>query len=240
MSKPLVEKTIEKLLHLIVERQYEVGDKLPNEYELAEDLNVGRSTVREAVRGLAARNVLEVRQGSGTYISAKKGISEDPLGFSLVKDKVKLTTDLFELRYLLEPRIAERVAQFATEEDIARLEEIVVAIEDSVARGDDEHLELDVKFHSMLAEISGNIAMTSLLPVINQSIHLINENYSNRRMKESSLQAHRSILWAIQKRHPIAAYDSMLGHILAVRQTVLQEWYDKDLTIQGLPRQEEE
>ncbi|WP_105151811.1 FadR/GntR family transcriptional regulator [Streptococcus suis] len=234
MAKPLVEKASERLLELILERGYEVGDKLPNEYELAQDLEVGRSTVREAVRSLATRNILEVRQGSGTYISSKKGVSEDPLGFSLVRDRVKLTTDLFEVRYLLEPRIAERVAQFASDEDIARLEDIVVAIEEAVAAGDSKHLELDVQFHCMLAEMSGNLAMTSLMPVINQSIHLINENYSNRQMKADSLQAHRNILMAIKQRHPVAAYDSMLAHIIAVRQVVLSEWFGKDMTLHGL------
>ncbi|HFI2462078.1 TPA: FadR/GntR family transcriptional regulator [Streptococcus suis] len=234
MAKPLVEKASERLLELILERGYEVGDKLPNEYELAQDLEVGRSTVREAVRSLATRNILEVRQGSGTYISSKKGVSEDPLGFSLVRDRVKLTTDLFEVRYLLEPRIAERVAQFASDEDIARLEDIVVAIEDAVVAGDSKHLELDVQFHCMLAEMSGNLAMTSLMPVINQSIHLINENYSNRQMKTDSLQAHRNILMAIKQRHPVAAYDSMLAHIIAVRQVVLSEWFGKDMTMHGL------
>ncbi|HFI0577772.1 TPA: FadR/GntR family transcriptional regulator [Streptococcus suis] len=234
MSKPLVEKASERLLELILERGYEVGDKLPNEYELAQDLEVGRSTVREAVRSLATRNILEVRQGSGTYISSKKGVSEDPLGFSLVRDRVKLTTDLFEIRYLLEPRIAERVAQFASDDDVARLEEIVVAIEEAVIAGDSHHLELDVQFHCMLAEMSGNLAMTSLMPVINQSIHLINENYSNRQMKSDSLQAHRNILMAIKQRHPVAAYDSMLAHIISVRQVVLSEWFDKDMTLHGL------
>ncbi|BDD42320.1 FadR/GntR family transcriptional regulator [Streptococcus ruminantium] len=234
MARPLVEKATERLLELILERGYEVGDKLPNEYELAQDLKVGRSTVREAVRSLATRNILEVRQGSGTYISSKKGVSEDPLGFSLVRDRIKLTTDLFEVRYLLEPRIAERVAQFASDEDIARLEDIVLAIEESVDAGDHQHLELDVKFHCMLAEMSGNLAMTSLMPVINQSIHLINENYSNRQMKSGSLQAHRNILSAIKQRHPVAAYDSMLAHIISVRQVVLSEWFGKDLTMHGL------
>lgn len=237
MGKPLVEQTAERLLQLILERGYGIGDRLPNEYDLAQDLEVGRSTIREAVRSLATRNVLEVRQGSGTYISGKKGVAEDPLGFSLVKDKLKLTTDLFELRYLLEPRIAERVAQFATDEDIVLLEEVVLAIEESVARNDGRHLELDVQFHSMLGELSGNLAMTSLVPVINQSIHLINENYTSRQMKESSLKAHRMILMAIRNRHPVAAYDSMLGHILEVRQTVLQNWNDEDMPIHGLPHQ---
>lgn len=62
MARPLVEQTADRLLHLILEREYPVGAKLPNEYELAEDLDVGRSTIREAVRSLATRNILEVRQ----------------------------------------------------------------------------------------------------------------------------------------------------------------------------------
>ncbi|MFI3887807.1 FadR/GntR family transcriptional regulator [Streptococcus parauberis] len=235
MARPLVEQAAERLLQLILERDYPVGVKLPNEYELAQDLDVGRSTVREAVRSLTARNILEVRQGSGTYISSKKGVAEDPFGFAFVKDRVKLTTDLFELRYLLEPRIAERAAQFASDEDIVRLEEVVLAIEKALAENDPIHLELDVKFHSMLAEMSGNIAVTSMIPVINQSIQIINEDYSNRQMKQTSIDAHRNILKAIQSRHPIAAYDSMLAHILTVRQTVLNDWFDKKIDIQGLP-----
>lgn len=174
MARPLVEQTAERLLHLILERGYEVGAKLPNEYELAQDLDVGRSTIREAVRSLATRNVLEVRQGSGTYVSSKKGVSEDPLGFSLVKDTAKLTADLFELRLLLEPRIAALAAQNATPKEIKELEKIVLEIEEAVAAGEPKHLQLDVTFHSMMAKFSGNIAMDSLLPVINKSIHLIN------------------------------------------------------------------
>ncbi|WEM59119.1 GntR family transcriptional regulator [Streptococcus parauberis] len=81
MEKPLVGQKVDQLLDLILERNYETGAKLPNEFELAEDLNVGRSTIREAVRTLVARNILEVKQGSGTFISPKRGVSEDPLVF---------------------------------------------------------------------------------------------------------------------------------------------------------------
>lgn len=219
MARPLVEKTAERLLKLILERGYEIGAKLPNEYELAQDLEVGRSTIREAVRSLATRNVLEVRQGSGTYISSKKGVSEDPLGFSLVKDTAKLTADFFELRLLLEPRIAALTAQHATPKEVEALEKLVIDIEEAVAAGDPKHLQLDVNFHSLMAKYSGNIAMDSLLPVINQSIHLINANYTNRQMKEDSLQAHRDILNAIKAGDPIAAHDAMLLHIMTVKRT---------------------
>ncbi|MCZ8466279.1 FadR/GntR family transcriptional regulator [Streptococcus uberis] len=222
MARPLVEKTAERLLNLILEREYPVGAKLPNEYELAQDLDVGRSTIREAVRSLATRNILEVRQGSGTYISSKKGVSEDPLGFSLIKDTDRLASDLFEIRLLLEPRIAELVAQRITDEQIEKVAAIVQAIEDAVKADDPKHLQLDVEFHSMLARYSGNIAMNSLLPVINQSIHLINAKYSNRKMKSDSLDAHRDILNAIKSRNPVAAHDAMLLHVMTVRNSALK------------------
>lgn len=222
MARPLVEQTADHLLHLILEREYPVGAKLPNEYELAEDLDVGRSTIREAVRSLATRNILEVRQGSGTYISSKKGVSEDPLGFSLIKDTDRLTSDLFELRLLLEPRIAELVAYRITDDQLQLLEKLVGDIEDAVHAGDPKHLLLDVEFHSMLAKYSGNIAMDSLLPVINQSIHLINANYTNRQMKSDSLEAHREIIKAIREKNPVAAHDAMLMHIMSVRRSALK------------------
>ena len=135
-DRPLVDKTAERLMAFILDNGYEVGQKLPNEYDLSEALGAGRSTVREAVRSLVARNILEVRQGSGTYISSKRGVVEDPFGFAFVKDRIKLTTDLFELRYLLEPRIAERAAQFGKEEDIQRLEQIAIEIEEALAADD--------------------------------------------------------------------------------------------------------
>lgn len=220
MAKPLVEQTAEKLKQYILDQQFDVGDRLPNEYELASVLSVGRSTIRESVRRLVAQNILEVRQGSGTYISSKKGVAEDPLGLSFVKDTLKLTKDLFEMRCLLEPRIAQKVAQRATEDEVLKLKQIIREIEISLERGDDEHLQLDVDFHSMLANMSGNIAMDSLVPMINQSIQLINDNFTNRQMKEDTVQSHRDIVNAIENQDGIAAYNAMLLHILTVQKSL--------------------
>ncbi|HEN2600704.1 TPA: FCD domain-containing protein, partial [Streptococcus agalactiae] len=72
------------------------------------------------------------------------------------------------------------------------------------------------------AKYSGNIAMDSLLPVINQSIHLINANYTNRQMKSDSLEAHREIIKAIREKNPVAAHDAMLMHIMSVRRSALK------------------
>ncbi len=81
----------------------EPGAKLPNEFELGEKFGVGRSTVREAVKLLSSKGIVEVRRGSGTYVvTTAKGLS-DPLNLRSVQDKNALALDLVNVRLLLEP-----------------------------------------------------------------------------------------------------------------------------------------
>ena len=92
---PLSERVAQQISNLIKEQNIGVGDKLPNEFELAENLNVGRGTIREAVKLLVARNCLEIRRGKGTYVTEELGKIDDPLGFEYVKDKLRLAKDLY-------------------------------------------------------------------------------------------------------------------------------------------------
>ena len=104
-KKSLVETVSDEITKYIMDNELQVGDKIPNEFELAEKLNVGRSTVREAIKALVSRNVLEVKRGSGTFISSKAGVADDPLGLELIKDRAKLAQDLLEVRFMIEPEI---------------------------------------------------------------------------------------------------------------------------------------
>ena len=103
---PLSEKVANQISDLIKEQNIAVGDRLPNEFELAEKLNVGRGTIREAVKILVARNCLEIRRGKGTFVTAALGKVEDPLGFEFIKDKIKLSEELYEIRVHMEPWIS--------------------------------------------------------------------------------------------------------------------------------------
>ena len=120
-TKSLGEQVSEQIAQLIIDNNWEIGDKLPNEFELANMLNVGRSTIREAIKALTSRNILEIRRGAGTFISQKRGIVDDPLGLAFVKDKLKLATDLLEVRFMIEPRIAAIAAIKATDEEIEKI-----------------------------------------------------------------------------------------------------------------------
>ena len=210
MNQTVVNKVSDQIIDLIKEKDYKINDKIPTEIELSELLDVGRSTIREAIRGLVARNILEVRQGSGTYVSSKKGIVDDPLGFGLIKETFKLTEDLFELRLLLEPRIAAKVAYLASEKEIAKLTKLVDEIEHLININDLKHQNKDIEFHTELAKISNNLALDNLIKVINQSIHLINDNYTSETMRIQSIKSHREIIAAIKNKDPMSAHDAML------------------------------
>ena len=89
-EKSLPQKISEDIIELILEENLQPGDKLPNETILSERLNAGRSSVREAMKLLASRNIVTIRQGSGTYIASSPGMVEDPLGFTFIGNKQKL------------------------------------------------------------------------------------------------------------------------------------------------------
>lgn len=106
-----------------------MGQKLPNEFELGELFGVGRSTIREAVKLLSSKGILEVRRGSGTYVISTVPIESDPLGLRAVTDKSALALDLVNVRLMLEPGIAELAATQATEEDIIELRRLCDEVE---------------------------------------------------------------------------------------------------------------
>ncbi len=118
----LPERTAQQISRLIVERRLTSEDRLPSEFELAELLNVGRGTIREGVKLLVARNVLEIRRGKGTYIASNPGEIPDPLGFAYCPDPFQLALDLAEVRGQLEPWIARMAAEHAAKEDFKRME----------------------------------------------------------------------------------------------------------------------
>ena len=93
-AKGLPQKISDDIIALILEENLKPGDKLPNETILSQRLDVGRSSLREAMKLLASRNIVTVRQGSGTYIAASPGMVEDPLGFIFIDNKQKLVQDL--------------------------------------------------------------------------------------------------------------------------------------------------
>ena len=154
MDRKLLGSQVEDALFAyILNEPVEVGQKIPNEFELAERFGVGRSTVREAVKGLVSRGILEVRRGSGTYVVSTSSLEEDPLGLSKFQDKYKLALELFDVRLMLEPEIAARACEYASEEERVRLKLLCDEVEQLYLSGKN-HIRKDVEFHTCIAKCS--------------------------------------------------------------------------------------
>lgn len=195
-TKTLAEQVADGIMNLIQETPYKAGDKLPTEKELCESTGAGRNTVREALKILASRNVLEIRQGAGTFVSEKQGIPDDPLGFSMVNDHVKLTKDLLQVRIMLEPQIAALAAQCAKEHEIKELEEILEEMEAAMKKRED-YSELDTKFHTKIAQCTHNIVMENLLPVIGKGVAVFAKEVAQTEYDRTWI-SHRKIFCYIQ------------------------------------------
>lgn len=211
-DKPLSSKLSEELLNYIRSENLKPGDRLPNESILAKKMGVGRSSIREAMKLLASRNIVTIRQGSGTYISQTPGMVDDPLGFSFIADKQKLAQDSLEVRFLLEPVIASLAAQNASEEDIALLRRLCQEVEDLVQLGQD-HTQKDIEFHTAIALSSKNVVVPRLIPVINSAIPLLIELTGNT-LKQETIDTHRALTDAIAAHNAAAAHDAMYLHLV--------------------------
>lgn len=211
-KRSAVELTIDRIIEYLRENRLADGDKLPNERELCVLLGVGRSTLREALQRLSARNVLEVRRGVGVFVSYKHGVAEDPLGITLIHDQKKLVRDLLEFRILFEPRAAAMAAQNATAEDILELEYLCAAVDHLILSGK-PHLEKDQEFHTCIARCSGNLIMPKLLPIIHSSIGVFIDKTGGI-LREETMRTHRAILNAIRAHDMSAASDAMYLHLI--------------------------
>lgn len=211
-AKTLAEQVADGIMNLIQETPYKAGDKLPTEKELCESTGAGRNTVREALKILASRNVLEIRQGAGTFVSEKQGIPDDPLGFSMVNDHVKLTRDLLQVRIMLEPQIAALAAQCAKEHEIRELEEILEEMEAAMKKRED-YSELDTKFHTKIAQCTHNIVMENLLPVIGKGVAVFAKEVAQTEYDRTWI-SHRKIFCYIRDHKPFEAEMEMQYHLL--------------------------
>ena len=217
-SRLLTEQTEEELLAYIISGQIPVGGKIPNEFKLGELFGVGRSTIREAVKSLVSKGILEIRRGSGTYVLKTSGTEPDPLGLAGIDDKVQLALDLIDVRMMLEPEIAERAAFHATAEELVVLEDLCNLIETKIRQGE-PYLKEDTQFHTCIARCSGNKVVEQLIPIIDTAV-MMAVNVTHKRLAEETITTHRNIVNAMKERDIIGARTAMLMHLTINRHMI--------------------
>lgn len=225
-GKPLAEQVADHIVNYIVGNELEAGAKLPNEFELAERIGVGRSTIREAIKILVSRNIVEIRRGAGTFVSEQQGMVEDPLGLAFVKDKTNLAMDLLSVRLMLEPEIARMAAEHATKEQVEELISQCDKVEELIRKGQ-SHMEEDIVLHRMIASCSGNVVVEKLVPVINSSIAVF-VNITSGKLRQETIETHREIVDAIARGDGDGAKCSMNMHLLYNRRAI-QKIHEQDM-----------
>lgn len=210
-SKTLPERVADQIRQLIIDHHMENGDQLPNEFELAQQLNVSRGSVREAVKLLVARNVLELRRGKGTFIADNTGVVDDPFGFAYLEDEPRLANELMDIRRQLEPWIAAKAAEQANDQDIAELRVLQYKVEELIQSGQD-HLAADQQLHIRIADCTDNRVLHELVPVITYSVHLFGK-LTQRRLRQETIDTHAAVVDAIAAHDPEAAREAMQEHL---------------------------
>lgn len=215
----LTERIAEEIISYILENQLQEGERLPNEMALAAQLQVGRSSLREAMKVLESRNIITIRQGSGMYVADEPGLSDDPLGFAFIRNKIKLHEDLMAVRFMVEPHIAALAAKNATEDDVDKIFAAMDEVAALIVRGD-EYLHQDEAFHAAIAMSSKNVVVPRLMPIIHSTIDMF-IRVTRRESDAETVIGHREIAEAIAAHDPLAAQEAMYAHLLASKKLVV-------------------
>ncbi len=222
-KKRAYEDIVSQIRILIEKGRLKRGDQLPNEKELSENFKVSRLTVREAVLLLESMNLVERRQGDGTYVIAS---SEEtiikPLAEALFHERDRII-DIFALRKILEPEIARLAAINASPRKIAQLEDIIANQEKEIAAGRFP-VKLDSTFHYALATMSKNKVLSRLLIALVRFLRKTREQYlQTEERKHKSLDGHKEILEAIKNHSGSSAEQAMRKHLEEVESILFKK-----------------
>ncbi|MDR7469233.1 MAG: FadR/GntR family transcriptional regulator [Armatimonadota bacterium] len=202
----------------IAEGRLRPGDRLPPERELAEAFGVSRDSVRDAIRVLELAGLVVPRQGEGTVVRELTLDSVvSPLASALLQRR-DLLFDLLDARRIIEPALAYRAAQRASEEDIRAMAEILRRQAAKVRVGE-PGIDEDTAFHYRLATAARNQVILKVMDVL---MDLLREGRARslqvQGRPQRSLEGHRRILAALRRRDPAGAQRAMEQHLEEIGQ----------------------
>ena len=204
-KKRVTDQVLEKVTEMILSGHFKAGDALPPDGEIASKLNVGRNSVREAMKVLQVLGVITRKQGSGTFLAdADTGsINLKPLLIPLIS-QIKRPSDLNELRAIFENGTADIVIEKGTEENIDYIKsknEKFIEILKSESPSINDAIQADENFHVSLAEVSENQALITLERMIFKLFKFtIEDGLRHQEYYDEMINHHDSVIDAIEKR----------------------------------------
>ena len=209
---------VDQILNLIAEGRLKPGDRLPSERELVRQLEVSRTSVREALRALEAKGIIEVRPGSGSFIRGSGQEEAAPNWVPWLLAHRQEIMQLVELREALETRAAYLAATRASQEQIEVMKNAIDRMSEAIENDDaDLTVQADKAFHESVAKACGNELMAYLLNSANEALaDPRGAILSLPGRAAKSLAEHRLIWQAIANRNPEQAEAAVLHHIEGV------------------------
>jgi DNA-binding FadR family transcriptional regulator len=207
----------DRIQALIREQRIEPGERLPSERDLAAQLSVSRASLREALLALELGGAIEVRGGSGVYVSHLVAAPDTSL-----PEAGPGPFEVLSARRLIEAEIAAIAARVATD---SAIDEILVAVEEMERQhANQSHNELaDRNFHLAIARATGNSALVGAMEYLwdqrGRLWHKLKEHFQTEELSDETLSDHRSILAAIAAHDPAAAKRAMRAHLERVTRT---------------------
>jgi len=219
-SVRIYEDIVRQVRALIADGHLKSGDRLPPERDLAERFRVSRTSVREALRSLQSRGLIDIRAGEGAFVrDVSVEALIEPLALVILPYR-EAVGELFEARRLLEPAIAALAARRATREELAEMERILAEQASEVAHGR-TGMSQDSALHAAIAAAAHNRA---IVRIVNALVDLLaqsrEESLHTPGRPKRSHQDHRRILDAIRRRDEARARKAMLEHLDAVAELV--------------------
>ncbi|MEV5751586.1 FadR/GntR family transcriptional regulator [Actinoallomurus sp. NPDC052308] len=191
----LSDQVIARLRQQITSGTWPVGSRIPTEPELVEQLGVARNTVREAVRALAHNGMLDIRQGSGTYVVATSELS----GVMQRRFAEVGRRDVIEVRGALEAAAAGLAAERRTDEDLRRLDTLLERREKAWTSGDrDAFVDADAAFHLAVVAASHNEVLAELYADLGQVIRESLREHFGAELSPEGYMDHSRLLAAIR------------------------------------------
>ena len=204
----------DQLAERITRGEFLPGTKLPNELELSERLSISRTTLREALRILSTRGLVEARRGVGTFVTESRSIHAD-YDVLKIQDTNVNTKDLYEMRLMFEPQAAYDACLRASDEELETIFRFGELDETMILRSDPQWDESEQQFHNSIASATHNQFITALLPIFNRAIHqgviLANESPE---VSQMTLHDHRVLMDYLRDRNPEGAKTAMYLHII--------------------------
>ena len=212
----LSDKVAELMRQTIIERQMTAGTPLPSERELGEQFGVSRTVIREAVRALAAKGIVEVRTGSGLRVaSVDETTALESLTWYIRGGQIEYTK-VHEVRSTIEVEMAGLAAERRTDEQLHALKQAHARFR-SVVDDVEQATAADVEFHNLIAKATQNDLFSFLLASIGEALIEVRHETLATGSGKRTLDAHAKILNAIAKSDPARARAAMLEHLNTVK-----------------------